>query len=90
MYQAKGKGKDYEKQKNASPFLKGGSCYVSNYRQAGSKESQVTDCHFSRKSGNGKFSVKLPPFTNIYFETFPIYRKVKEQYYEPPHALHLH
>lgn len=27
---------------------------------------------------------------NIYFETFLIYRKVKEQYYEQPYALHLH
>lgn len=89
MYQAKGKGKDYEKLKNASPFLKEAAVMYPIIAKQDLRNLRWQTAIFPENLEMENFLWNCLICTNIYFETFTIYRKVKEQYYEPPHALHL-
>ena len=89
MYQAKGKGKDYEKLKNASPFLMEAAVMYPIIAKQDLSNLRWQTAIFPENLEMENFLWNCLICTNIYFETFPIYRKVKGQYYEPPHALHL-
>lgn len=90
MYQAKGKSKDCEKLKNASPFLKEAAVRYPIITKQDPRTLRWQTTIFPENLEMENFLWNCLICTNIYLETLPIYRKVKEQYYEPPHALHLH